>query len=138
MPNLDAIVITGAEWKIFLAMPSGKTYELKTVESIDLDISRENEDIYAVGEEDPIANKGNARKFTGKISMQAGEIMTITSLEGLADASRITGATLACAVIRGGLQRTLRQVNINSERTTLSRKAKETLTSMDMSAVTNI
>jgi len=137
MADLDKLIFTGAEWKIFLATSTGKTHPLLTVDSIDMNISVEQEDIHAVGDEDPIGNKTNARKYAGKISMQAGEIMSITALEGLSDAARIRGATLACAAIRGGFNRTFRNVNITTENMTIARKAKETLVTMDISATAN-
>lgn len=136
--NKNSLVFTGADWKIFLAAPGVPAFPLETVESISLDISVEQEDIHAVGDEDPIANKQNNRKYAGKISLQAGEIMSITSILGLPDATRMTNLTIALAAVRGGIQRTLRFVNINTERTDVSRKAKETLVSCDMSALTNI
>lgn len=138
MSNLNKLILTGADYKIFLSLSTGLTYPLFTVESINLDISVEEELIYVVGEEDPQGNKQNARKFGGKISMQVGEISAILLLNGLTDATRITGATLACTALRGGFQRILRSCNINTETIDIKRKDKESLCSMNMSALTNI
>lgn len=138
MPNLNKLILTGADYKIFLALSTGVTYPLLTVESINLDISVEEELIYVVGEEDAQGNKQNARKAGGKITMQVGEISAILLLNGLTDATRITGATLACTALVGGFQRTLRSVNINSETIDIKRKDKESLSSMNMTALTNV
>lgn len=138
MPNLNKLILTGADYKIFLALSTGVTYPLLTVDSINLDIAVEEELIYAVGEEDAIGNKQNSRKFTGKLSMQVGEISAILLLNGLTDATRITNATLACTAAVGGFQRTLRSANINTETIDIKRKDKESLVSMNMTAITNI
>lgn len=138
MANLNKLILTGADYKIFLSLSTGVTYPLLTVDSINLDIAVEEELIYVVGEEDAQGNKQNARKFTGKLSMQVGEISAILLLNGLTDATRITGATLACTALRGGFQRVLRTCNINTETIDIKRKDKESLCSMNMSALTNI
>lgn len=138
MPNYNALIFTGADWSIFLALSNGVTYEMLTVESIDLDIATEEELIYGVGNEDPIGNKQNARKYSGKISLQAGEILSIRNIAGLPDATRLTNCTLAVSAIRGGLQYVFRNVNINSEAISIKRKDKETLVNLTLTALTNV
>jgi hypothetical protein len=135
MPNLNQLIYTGADFKLFLSILGGGTYPLLTGDSIALNTAKEEELIYAIGDEDPIGNKQNARKRTGKLSMQLGELNAILEIEGLLDATDIVGATLAVTAIVGGFQRTLKQVNINTEGIDVKRKDKETIVSMDYTAL---
>ena len=135
MPNYNALILTAAEFTFFLNIPGGGTYKLLTLDSVDMTVSAEEELIYAVGEEDAVGNKQNARKVTGKFSIQIGEIGVILEAEGLTDAVRIIGATLACVAIRGGISRTLKQLNVNTEAWAIKRRDKESLASMDFTAL---
>lgn len=136
MPNYNQLILTAAEYTFFLNIPGGGTYKLLTLDNIDITVSAEEELIYAVGEEDAIGNKQNARKVTGKMSIQIGEIDSILNIEGFTDAVRILGATLACTAIRGGIARTLKQLNINTETWSIKRRDKESLSSLDFTALT--
>jgi hypothetical protein len=135
MPNYNALILTAADYTFFLNVPGGGTYKLRTLDSIDMNISVEEELIYAVSEEDAVGNKQNARKCTGKISYQVGENFSILALEGLPDATRLVGCTIACVAIRGGFNRTLKSVNFNSESITIKRRDKETLANCDFTAL---
>lgn len=136
MPNYNQLILTAAEYTFFLNISGGGTYKLLTLDNIDITVSAEEELIYAVGEEDAVGNKQNARKVTGKMSIQIGEIDSILNIEGFTDAVRILGATLACTGIRGGIARTLKQLNINSETWAIKRRDKESLSSLDFTALT--
>lgn len=135
MPNYNPLILTGADYKLFLGIAGGGVYPLKTTDSIDLTTAVEEELIYAVGEEDAIGNKKNARKRSGKLSMQVGEINAILELEGLIDATFITGATLAATAIQGGFARTWKGVNINTEAIAVKGKDKQSLCAMDFTAL---
>lgn len=136
MPNYNQLILTAAEYTFFLNIPGGGTYKLLTLDNIDITVSAEEELIYAVGEEDAIGNKQNARKVTGKMALQIGEIDSILNIEGFTDAVRIQGATLACTGIRGGVARTLKQLNFNTETWAIKRRDKESLSSLDFTALT--
>lgn len=135
MPNYNQLILTAAEYTFFLNIPGGGTYKLLTLDNVDITVAAEEELIYAVGEEDAVGNKQNARKITGKLSLQIGEIGVICEAEGLSDAVRIQGATLACVAVRGGIGRTLKQLNINSEAWAIKRRDKESISSLDFTAL---
>lgn len=135
MADLNKLILTAADYKIFLGILAGAIYPLLTVESINMSISVEEEVIWVVGEEDAQGNKQNGRKATGKISMQVGELSAILAIEGLADATRINGATIAATAIKGGFARTFKSVNINMENIDIKAKDKQSLVSMDFTAL---
>lgn len=135
MPNYNDLIFTAADYTFWLQISGGGNYKLKTLDSVDLNVSVEEELIYAVSEVNAIGNKKNAKKVTGKFSMQAGEILSMLALEGLGDATDITDAILAMVPIRGGFTRTLTNLNVNTESTQIKRRDKESLTSMDFTAL---
>lgn len=135
MPNYNPLILTGSDYKFFLALSNGVIYPLLTVDSVSMDIKTEEELIYAVGEKDPIGNKQNANSYTGKITMQAGELNAILLSEGLNKVIDITGATLGATAIQGGYNRTFKGVNINSQSESVKRKDKETLSDMNFTAL---
>lgn len=135
MPNLNPLIYTAADFKLFLGISGGKTYPLLTTDSVEVNTNVEEEFIFAVGFEDAIGNKKNARKRSGKLNLQLGEINSILLLEGLQDATFITGATLAISAVVGAFNRTLRQVNINTEVFTIKAKDKSILVPMDWTAL---
>lgn len=138
MPNYNQLILTAADYTFFLNVPGGGTYKMRTLDSIDMDISVEEELIYAVSEEDAIGNKQNARKVTGKFVWQVGENFAVSSLEGVSDMTRLTGCTIACVAVRGGFGRTITGVNINTESISVKRRDKETLASLSFSALSSL
>ena len=70
--------------------------------------------------------------------MQVGEIYAILALEGLLDATFIVGATLGATAIQGGYQQTFKQVNIHTDARTIKGKEKQTLVSMDLTALSAV
>ena len=135
MPNLDKLILTAAQYKFFIALANNFTDQLLTLDSVDMDISMEEELIYAVGDENAIGNKQNAKKVTGKFTIQTGELFSILDLNGMTDATQIRNATIACTTIVGSFQRTIRNLNINREATAVKRKDKETLATCDFTAL---
>lgn len=139
--NLNDLIFTGADFKLFLSIPNGAiggTYQLLSTDAIDLNVSVEDELIYAVGSEDPIGNKQNARKRTGKLIIQLGEIYSMLALEGLLDATYVNGATLAVTAIQGAFERTWKQVNFNTDNLPIKGKDKQTLVTIDFSALSAV
>jgi len=135
MPNLNQLILTGADYKIFLSIPGGGTYPLKTTDSFSYAIAKENELIYAIGTEEPVGNKGNAKSYNCSLSMQAGEVNAILLLEGLTSMVDISGAVVGATAIQGGLNKTFTSVNIHTEGGDVKRKDKETLVKMDCTAI---
>lgn len=135
MPNLDKLVITAAEFKVCLVLPGRGSYVLLTLESIGQTISRSEEQIYAVGEEDAIANKRNEKKVAGKMNIQVGEISAILQLAGYQESTQIEGATLAITSIIGAFARTYAGMNINTENIDIKAKDKQTMAMLDFTAL---
>ena len=138
MPNYNSLVFTGADYKVVLIIKNGAlngTYVIQTGGNISWTDASENESIYAIGQEDPIAEKSNANKYSGKLSLQAGEINSILALEGFASAIRIRGAVLAITALNGIFKKTYSGININSASQDVTSKAKESLLNMDFNAL---
>lgn len=129
------LIFTAADYKITLAV-SGKTFPLLTVETIGQNITREEETIYAVGQEEPIGQKRNAAKYGGKLTIQAGELNAILQILGLVEATQITGAALSIIALVGNYSRTYGQVNINTEALDVKAKDKQTPVNTDWTALT--
>lgn len=141
MPNLDQLVITSADYKILLDVVlsdgSGNTvaYPILTCQDLSYDIEVEDESVYAIGTNLPIAEKSNAKSFKGKISMEAGEVNAILLLAGLNDATQIVAATLAIAAIQGAFARVFKAVNINTENLSIKAKDKHSVIAMSWKAL---
>lgn len=135
MPNYNQLIYTAADYKIVLAITGGGAYPLLTATVADSNISKEEELIYAISNQNAIGNKQNAKKITGKLSMQVGELNAILQLEGLPDATEIVNATIAVVALVGGFQRTFQNVNINTEGINIKAKDKQTEAAMDFTAL---
>ena len=100
-----------------------------------MNISVEEELIYALSAEDAIGNKTNARQYKGKLSIQVGELLAILAAEGLLNATFIQGANLGVTLIAGGFARTFTQLNITSEDISLKAKDKQSLGNCNFTAL---
>lgn len=136
MPNYNSLIFTGADFKFFLALANGVSVPLLTLDTATLDVQAEEEVIFAIGEEDAIGNKQNSRKYSGKLSLQLGELNALLSSQGILNATFITGATLAVTAIIGGYATTFRNVNFNGQTTEMKRKDKETLANLTFTCLT--
>lgn len=136
MPNLNSLILTAADFKVVLNIPGVSAFPLKTVENISWNNAREDETIYAVGEEEPIGEKRNAAKYSGKISMQLGELSSILGLSGLVEGTQIANATLAITAVQGGFKRVWSGFYINTEAQDIKAKDKQTVVSLDWKALT--
>jgi hypothetical protein len=135
MAQLNHLVLTAAEYKVLLIIPKAGSFPILTADSIGWNNAREEETVYAIGEEEPIASKRNAAKYSGKLSMQNGEMFSILSIAGLRDATQIAGATLALTAIRGGFARVYSGLNINVEAVDVKAKDKQSMVSLDWTAL---
>lgn len=135
MADLNKLVLTASDYKVLLIIPNGGTFPLKTVDSFSWNNAAEEESIYVIGERDPQANKQNAVKRTGKMTMQVGELSAILMSVGLLEATQITGATLAITALVGGFQRTYSGMNINTESVDVKAKDKQSIVNLDWSAL---
>lgn len=135
MPNLNKLILTAADFKVLLNIPGKGAFPLLTAESISQNIARESETIYAIGEEDPIGEKRNANKYSGKFTIQVGEMSAILMLCGLIESTQITGATLAITAIQGGFARVYSGMNINTESIDIKAKDKQSMVNLDWAAI---
>lgn len=134
MPNLNSLILTSADYKVMLVVPGIAAIPIITADAISWSNAREEETIYAIGEENPIGAKRNANKYSGKFSLQVGEMSAILQLAGLVDMTQIAGATLAITALQGGFSRTYSGMNINTEAVDIKAKDKQSMVSLDWTA----
>jgi hypothetical protein len=132
--NLNSLILTAADYKVMLIVPGAGSFPIITADSISWANEREEETIYAIGQEDPIGAKRNATKYSGKIDIQVGEMSAILQSIGIKDTTQISGATLAITAIQGGFSRTYSGMNINTESVDISAKDKQSMASLDWTA----
>lgn len=135
MANLNNIILTAADYKVALNIPGVGVFMLKTVNQISWQDSAENEMIYRVGDEFPIGNKQNAYKFSGKLSIQNGEMFSILQDAGLVSAIQIPNATISVTSLTNGPSITYSGMCINTSGVDVKAKDKETLVNMDWTAI---
>lgn len=135
MPNLNQLILTGKDYKIMLIIAGGGSYPILTGETLDWDDSSEGETVWAIGQENPIGEKSNNNKYSGKLSLQNGELNAILLLEGLRSAIQIRNATLAVTAVIGGFSKVWSGVNINKASSGTKRKDKETIANLDFAAL---
>ena len=133
--NQNSIIITAADYKVALNIPGAGVFMLQTMGNIGWSDTAENELIYAVGDEYPIGNKQNAFKFSGKFSIQEGEMYNILVNAGLDSAIQIPNATLSITSLLGGPSYTYIGVCINSSTIDVKAKDKESMRNMDFTAM---
>ena len=135
MPQLNKLILTAAEYKVLIIIPNGGAFPLLTAESLSYSNVRESEAFYAIGEEKPIGVKRNAARYTGKLTMQNGELSDILQICGLVEAPQIANATLAITAIQGAFSRTYIGININTENLDVKAKDKQSIVSLDWEAL---
>lgn len=133
--DLNKLVLTAAEYKVMLNIPGRGTYAILTADSLDTDVSTEDEQVYVIGEEKPVANKQNGKKYSGSLSIQVGELSAILLSSGLQEGTQINGAILAITAIRGGFSRIYVDVNFNTEKINIKAKDKATMVNMDFTCL---
>jgi hypothetical protein len=134
MANLNSLILTAADYKVMLVIPNAGSYPILTADSINWSNAREEETIYAIGEEEPIGAKRNAAKYSGKFSIQVGEMSAILQSAGLLEMTQIAGATLAITAVQGSFARTYAGMNINTESVDVKAKDKQSMVSLDWTA----
>ena len=139
MPNLNQLVLTASDYKVLIIIPTGLgtslTFPMLTADMIEWTNASENEDIYAIGIEDPVGNKSNANKYSGKFSLQNGELSAMLQLCGMKTAIQIRNATLAITAIIGGYSKVYSGLNVNSEGNSVKAKDKQSIVSLDWNAI---
>ena len=139
MPNLNQLVLTGADFKVLINVPNAlgayTPYVLKTAKTLDYEVMLEDEVIHVIGSKLPIANKTNAKSYKGKLVVQLGEMNAIVGLAGYNDATDLQGCTLSITAIQGAFERTFTSLNFLTETASLTAKSKETPVTMNWSAL---
>ena len=135
MANLNQLIYTAADYKITLLFNS-IGIPLQTCQDFSSNIKAEEEDIFAIGQTDLIGSKTNATTYAGKLSAQAGEILTFMRLNGFANTLQIQGATLAIVALGNpALTKIFSGVNVTSEDLNIKAKDKQSLVEMNWKAV---
>ena len=135
MPNLSKLIITAAEYKVALLIPGVKVFTPQTISNLSWSDSTDNEMVYAVGTAEPIANKQNANKYSGKLTIQEGEMYRILKDAGLDSAIQINNATLSLASLVGGPGYTYTGLCINTSSIDVKAKDKESMRNLDWTAI---
>lgn len=135
MPNLNSLILTGSDYKVAMNVTGINVFMLQTVEEISWNDSAENELIYAVGNEYAIGNKQNSYKFSGKLSMQNGEMHNILQQIGLPSAVLLPNVILSVISLAGGPATTYTGMCINTAAVSIKRKDKESIISLDWTAI---
>lgn len=139
MADLNKLVLTASDYKVLIIIPTGLgtslTFPLLTADSVEWTNASENEDIYAIGTQDPVGNKSNANKYSGKFSLQTGELSLILQLCGFRSAIEMRGCTLAITAIVGGYSKVYSGLNVNNENNSVKAKDKQSMTALDWNAL---
>src|SRR5512145_2454481 len=103
---------------------------------VDMNSERETESIYAIGQQEPIAEKRNAAKYSGSLEIQVGELMQLLASAGLVEASQIEGAMLSIVSLTGTppFARVYSYVNVNGESISIKAKDKDSKASLKWNA----
>ena len=129
-------IFTAADFKILLTLNNGASYVLKTTLGIDQSISRESEDIFAIGQTEAIASKRNAAKYSGSLEIQVGEAVQLYATAGIAEGTQIEDAQLSIVSITGTpiFARVYKGMNINDESMSIKAKDKDSKMSLKWNA----
>jgi hypothetical protein len=137
--GLDATgsIFSAADFKIIFTLNNGQTYILKSALGIDMNAARESEDIYAIGQTDPIAIKRNSAKFSGSFELQVGEMNTLLDTAGMVEGTQIENANLSIVSLGGTppFVRVYSGLNINDEGISIKAKDKDSKISLKWNAL---
>lgn len=131
---LDKLIISAHEYKVVLFF-NNTPYPLFTVAGFETNIQCETETFYRAGDEKPIAEKRNNKSYSGKLTVQAGELSMALKVFGLNDTTQIVDATLSICDTFGRVARAYLGFNINTELLSITANDKKTLISCDWKAV---
>jgi hypothetical protein len=97
----NAIIYTAADYKIKLTY---STFDLKSegtgkdagaiIESLDVNIKVESENVYGIGSKYPQGLKTNGYSYSGKLSLEAGEAEKFCVKAGIGNMTEVYDATL--------------------------------------------
>jgi hypothetical protein len=139
MALLNRLIYKASDYKIFISSGGsvglpGKTLPLLTVETFDYDIKKEDEVIYAIGDEEPIGIKTTASSYEGKFSVQAGELASFLVANGFTNVTELTGGVIGISTFDGLFGRFFMNISLTSEGFSLKAKDKQSLVNIDWKA----
>jgi hypothetical protein len=133
--NANGLTYTAAQLKLILLI-DGTPHLLVTANDVSLNTKQEVETGYAIGQEEPIINKKNAKAYTGKISLRIGELGLILLAHGYTTAVDINNASLGITSYDGVFHRVYSGLNVTSEDIDVKAKDKDIIVPMSWEAVT--
>lgn len=136
--NLNVLVLTAADYNTIITIPTsfGKVrYLFLTNSELNYDVAVEGEYSYAIGSNEPIANKTNGKSYKIGWSLQSGELNAILQLCGFKSAVDIQGATVTIAALVGAFVLTFKNVNILGDSGSITAKGKETINKLTGQAI---
>lgn len=134
MPNLNKLILTAADYKVAMTIPGVSTFMLQTANAISWSEQAENELIYRVGDEEPIGNKNNANKYSGKFSLQVGELETILKAAQVSSGIKIANAVLSITATAGAFSKTWSGMCFTGSASDVKAKDKESIVNLDWTA----
>lgn len=139
MANLNKLAINAAQYTVNFIIPVSSslslTFSLLTLTDISYSIKKSSELLYAVGSKTPIANPSNQEGYEGKLSMQAGELLSILDDCGFVNATEIEGATLGIHADNGTYSKVFGSVSILSEALSVKAGDKDSKIDLDFNAL---
>jgi hypothetical protein len=135
MPNQNSIIFTGADYKAAFNIPGVGVFMLKTLNNLGWDEAADNEMIYAIGDTEPIGNKQNASKYSGKFSIQEGEMYNILVAAGTKSAIKLQNVTLSITSLVGGPAYTFSGMCLNTSGIDVKAKDKESIRNIAWTAI---
>jgi hypothetical protein len=131
----EHLVISPSEYKVILMV--GKIpWPLFTLESIDLQTSREIKEVFYMGQENPGLIKRNRARYTGSLIIQIGEILSVMNSAGFVESTQLTNSILAITSLNlNGLKRVYSGLNINTENISLKSTDKDSLVTLGWNAL---
>ena len=133
--NLNNLVYSSQNFSIIFQVPGATPFPLLTVANITFKDNTEYQDIWAVGQQDPIANKVNANSYSGTFKLQVGEWNDLLALSGLKTGIGIKNATLSVAHLILPFAKTYINVYISDDSEAINAKDKETLADITWNAL---
>jgi hypothetical protein len=135
MPNYGSLIITAAEYKVALNVPGVAAFPILTVNEIGWTETQEGELIYAVGEVNPIGNKGNAIAVKGKITIQEGELAALLAASGVNSVVYLPSCTISVVSLQNAASYTFTNIVFTSSAISVKAKDKESMRNIDFTAL---
>jgi hypothetical protein len=138
----NAIIYTAADYKIKLTY---STFDIKSegtgkdagaiIESLDVNIKVESENVYGIGSKYPQGLKTNGYSYSGKLSLEAGEAEKFCVKAGIGNMTEVYDATLVIIALSDMYSKTYSGVVITSNDLSVKAKDKRTIVSFSWDAL---